>query len=172
VPNLTPAQLTQLRTEINTDPNGRGYAPLRTAMNDAGLATALNLPRTGANGGPAITFRRANIASSEILNAVVVADYPALQANPSAAQLSSERRYLSWLTALMAVPQVRLSNDDGTDAPAMVNLKVMFNGTPTGTRLGAIATRFGSVAEFMFGQFVVLTDSDVSQALAPDRPQT
>jgi hypothetical protein len=28
------------------------------------------------------------------------------------------------------------------------------------------------VAEFMFGQFVVLTDSDVSQALAPDRPQT
>lgn len=154
---LTPAQITALGTELTTDPRGYGYA---AATSDAAKADLVNLRRA------AIRLRRADIASREIIEAVEVGDYTALPGSPTAAQLSTERRYLAWFQALASIPVVRLLNPDGTDGPAIVNLKAMFGaGTGTRTRLAALAERDGSRAEELFGAGIVVTHLEVAAAL-------
>lgn len=151
--------LTALRTELQNDPASLGYAALLTAGSDQGLADALNLRRAS------IQVRRADIAPAEIAGAIAVADYTALPGTPTAAQLSTERRFLAWLTGIMAVPTLRLLNDDGTDGPAIANFKAMFAaGTGTLTRLSALASRTGSRAEQLFGTGVGVTALDVARA--------
>jgi hypothetical protein len=154
-----PFDPTALRTEIATDPRGYGYAAKVAAADDRGLAGLLNLARA------AIPIKRADITPAEVFGAINVADYTALPANPSAAQLSSERRYLAWLSGLAAVPAVRLQNDDGTDGPVIANLKAMFAaGTGTLTRLQALQTRSGSRAEELFGATVAVTPEQCGAA--------
>jgi hypothetical protein len=158
-----------LRNEIVNDLTALGLkAMVATAeggtslgsTRDADIVGALNLARVS------IQVKRSDITGQEVLQAITVADYTALPGTPTAAQLSSERRYLAWLTGLCAVPTVRLLNDDGTDGPVIANLKAMFApGTGTLTRLQALQTRNGSRAEQLFGAGAAVTVSDVSLAL-------
>lgn len=161
-----PINYTDLATEINTDPRAYGYAAHVLIGNDQAVADLLNLVRTGSNGGPAITIRRVDVGSQEICEAIRVPDYTALPANPNASQLSQERRFLSWMEALVNAPRVRLLNDDGSDTPVMANFADMF-GAATGTRqrLVALASRNGSRAEELFGRGTVMTAADVAKAL-------
>jgi hypothetical protein len=168
-PTMAAIDPAALRNEITTDPTGLGLRALVAAAEggsavgptrDADVAAALNLLRAG------IQVKRSDVTPAEIFGAVDVGDYAALPASPSVAQLSSERRYLAWLSGLAAVPAIRLLNDDGTDGPAIVNLKAMFGaGTGTRTRLSALATRNGSRAEQIWGAPATVSVSDVSLAL-------
>jgi hypothetical protein len=80
---MTAAQLATLKTELQTDPRGYGYASLVALGSDEGLAQLLNVVRDGsvgtvpstptAAGGAAsgiITVRRNDISGAEILQAV------------------------------------------------------------------------------------------------------
>jgi hypothetical protein len=162
---LTSAQLAQLKTELQNDPNVYGYAALTSTSAWQAIANALNLRRDGTNGGPAISVKRTDVAVSEIYTAIQVSDYTALPGSPTAAQLSTERRYLAWLTGLVALDRVRLTNENDSDAPITTNLKAMFaSGTGTWQRLAALATRSASRAEQLFGRAVAVTDTDVETA--------
>lgn len=158
--------LAALKTEIQTDPQTYGYAAHVAAGEPELIAEKLNKVRDGTDGEAAITLRRADISPQELWGAISVADYTALPGNPTAAQLSTERRYLSWLTGLSAQPKVRLLNDDGSDGPVIANLNAMFGaGTGTRNRIAALANRFGSRAEQLFGADTVVSIQDVSDAL-------
>lgn len=159
---MTQAQLDQLETELTTDPRVYGYAAPLAAGNDAALADLLNQVRAG------ITLKRTDVGATELVQAINVADYTSIGATPTAAQLSTERRYLAWLATLAALGEgrVRLQNDDGTDTPVTTNLKVMFaSGTGTFTRIAALLTRTASRAEELFGRGVRVTSTDIAQAL-------
>lgn len=164
---------TALKNELNNDPVSLGYAPFIALGDDVSLAAILNFVRNGVTPcpvnnvvGAAVTVRRKDISSAEIILAIDVTDYTALPTNPNNTQLSNERRFLSWLECLTNVPQVRLINDDGTDTPVITNLQAMFpGGTGTRTRLVALAIRSGSRAELLFGVGTNITPDNVGQAL-------
>lgn len=168
-----PVNLVALRTELTTDPVALGYAPFVTNRQDAQLTAILNWVRDGitvcpvnAVLGATITIRRSDIAVKDVYAAIDVSDYTALPATPTATQLSLERRYLSWLSGLAAMDTIRLLNDDGTDGPVIANFKAMFAaGTGTLNRLQALATRFGSRAEALFGPGTTVSDFDIGRAL-------
>lgn len=149
-----------LRNELLTDPNGYGYDAWIAAGEPENCAAALNLPRAS------IPIRRADISSQEVIEAIDVTDFPALSGTPNSTQLSRERQYLAWLSGVMAVPSVRLLNDDGTDTPVVANLRAMFpQGTATRNRLIALASRDGSRSEQLFGSGVTISAQDVGTAL-------
>lgn len=148
------------KTELQTDPQALGYAASRTAGDDVTLAGIVNLARAG------ITIRRSDIQPLELASAIDVVDYTSIGASPTAAQLSTERRFLAWLTAVFALPVLRLVNDDGSDTLIIKNFKAMFAaGTPTLTRLSALSVRNGSRAEQLFGAGTVVSSADVAKAL-------
>lgn len=163
---LTGAQLTQLKTELATDPRAYGYTALLTTQNWNAVRDLLNLTRTGVNGGPAITIRRTDIGAADVYAAIDVADYTALPGNPNATQLSTERRFLAWLSGIAALSApIRLVDDAGADTPVIKNFRAMFaGGTGTLTRLTALASRNGSRAEELFGRDVLVSDGEVEQA--------
>lgn len=147
-----------LKSELQTDPNAYGYAA--TNGNDVAKADLLNLARA------AITIRRSDVPAKDLWEAIDVGDYTALQANPTATQLSLERRYLAWMTGLPTFGTVRILNDDGSNGPVAANLLAMFPaGSTTRARIVALASRNGSRAEQLFGQGVVVTAQDVGKAL-------
>ena len=149
-----------LKTELLTDPSGLGYAASVSSGDDVTTAAVLNVARG------AITIRRADINVQEFWNAIDVADFTALPGAPTVAQLSSERRFLAWLSGLAALQTVRLLNDDGTDTPVVTNLKAMFPaGSATRTRLLALAIRNGSRAEQLFGVDTIVGSQDIARAL-------
>ena len=155
-----------LKSEINNDPLAYGYQAFVTAAEPENVAALLNKVRKGDDGEAAITFMRSNITSKELWEAINVADYTALPGSPTAAQLSAERRYLSWMGGLPAIGTVRLLNDDASDGPVITNLKAMFpSNTGTYARLALLVTRYGSRAEQLFGQGVVVSNQDVATAL-------
>lgn len=157
---LSAAQLVQLKTELQTDPTAIGYATDLANRTDHKLAEAVNLVRLS------ITVKRKDVSARELYEAIEVTDYTALPGSPTAAQLSAERRYLGWLTGLIALDRVRLQNDDNTVTPVGANLQAMFaGGTGTRTRITALMTRTGSRAEQLFGVGTVVTVDDVSTAL-------
>jgi hypothetical protein len=151
---------TVLKTELNTDPNAYGYAAPRNAGNDVTLAELVNLVRA------TIQIRRSDITPQEVAAAIDVVDYTALPGSPTAAQLSTERRFLAWLTAVFALPTMRLLNDDGSNGPIISNFQAMFGAaTGTRTRLIALASRNGSRGEQLFGAGTIITSFDVARAL-------
>lgn len=159
---------TALKTELQTDPLTYGYAALLTAGNHTAICALLNKLRDGTDGKPAIAIKRADVSASEVMNAIDVADYTSIGTTPTAAQLSTERRFLSWLGCVCGVPdgRIRLVNDDNTDAPAVKNFKAMFAaGTATLTRLTALASRTGTRAEALFGSGTVIQENDIAVAL-------
>lgn len=154
-----------LKAEIQTDPQTYGYMAAWNASEPENVAALLNKVRDGTDGEVAITIRRADIAAQELWGAIDMADYPSLSGTPTAAQLSSERKYLAWLTGLAAQPLVRLLNDDGTDGPVIANLKALFPVSATRTRLVALANRFGSRAEQLFGTGTRVSIQQVTDAM-------
>jgi hypothetical protein len=60
---------TQLKAELNTDPNAYGYAPFIASGGDQNLADMLNLPRA------AIVMPRPDVSPLEILEAIKVTDF-------------------------------------------------------------------------------------------------
>jgi hypothetical protein len=160
---------TALKTELQADPVTYGYAALLTAGNHTGICALINKLRDGTDGKPAISIKRSDVSASEVMNAIDVADYAALPTTPTNAQLSTERRFLSWLGCVCGVPdgRIRLVNDDNTDAPAVKNFKAMFAaGTGTLTRLSALSSRTGSRAEVLGGPGTVVREPDIALALA------
>lgn len=158
---------TTLKTELTTNPNGytgiggQTLTQLYNAGADQACADVLNEIRA------AISIKRADVSSADCVSSIRVTDYTALPANPSNGQLSTERRFLSWLECISGLVEgrIRLLNDDGSDTPAIANFKDMFQvGTGTLTRLLALATRSGSRAEQLFGADTRLTATDIVQA--------
>lgn len=155
---LTDPQIVQLRTELQADPRVYGYAPLITALDENGLAALLNLARTGSNGGPAITIRRADIRPSDVLEAIDVRDF--------VAAANQTTLHGSWFESITQYPLVRLLNDDGTDTRVMANLRrVLLNAQGSQTRVTALGQRTGSRAEELWGRDTLVSDLDISKAI-------
>ena len=174
---LTPSQLTTLKTEFTTDPRGYGYSTLWASGQDNALADVIDTVRDGTNppanptgGTPAgnadghIDIKRDDVAGSEVVLAIDLADIPSLPTNPNNSQLSSERRSLAYLQMLACMTDpIKLLNDDGSNTPVISNVAGIFTaGSATLTRLNALRFRFGSRAEELFGKGVSVTADDVS----------
>ena len=145
-----------LKTEIQTDPRGYGYAPLVAAGSDSLVATLLNKVRDGTDGFAAITIRRGDIKSSELFESITAADWNAIATQGSR----------DWLQSIANIPTLRLQLDNGSDTNILAGLKLLFGaGTVTRTNLIAIATRSGSRTEELFGVGIAVTDQDIARAL-------
>jgi hypothetical protein len=143
--------LSELKTELLTDPNAYGYAPLVAVGSCGELADMLNLVR------PAITVPLAAVTPADLLEAIAVGDFIA----------SANQTILhgSWLESLFQFPSIRVLKDNGSDSRVMNNIMaILKNGTASETRVRALASRKGSRAEQLFS--VAVTPSDVAQALA------
>lgn len=141
----------ELTTEIQTDPNGYGYAALVAEGNDQGVADLLNLPRDGATApGAPITVYRNDVRRAELIGALVVSDYDALTA---------ARRDL--MNAILQLEVV-----DATNATLRGNLAAVFGaGTTTRANLVSAAQRAGSRAEQLWGTGARVQHLDVARAL-------
>lgn len=139
-----------LRTELSTDPNGYGYAPLIAAGNYEGLAALVNLPRA------AITMRRNDISALEVLEAIDTRDFVA---SPTALQSA-------WFESITQYPRIRFRDDAGVNTRVRANLNRLVNDTQgSQTRLDALAVRQGSRAEQLFGRDTDVSYLDIGRAL-------
>lgn len=133
-----------LRTELQTDPTGLGYAPLITNGDDADLAALLNAVRG------TITVFRNDIESGEIVGSTVLSDFTTLT--------SSQQNYY---LAIVSQPTV-----DATNTNLRTSLATLFPaGSTTRTNLQALAQRNGSRAEQLFGTGISVSTADVARAL-------
>ena len=146
---LTLAQLAVLKTELLTDPNGYGYAPLIADTNNPALAELVNRSRA------AIQMPRPDVTPLEILEAIAVEDF-----------VTSQTVLMgSWFESLTQFPSIRILKENGTDARVMSNImKVLKNGTASETRIRALAVRNGSRAEQLFGVGVTVSVQEVIDA--------
>ena len=139
-----------LETELTTDPNGYGYAPLVAAGADAVLADMLNEVR------PSITVRRIDVSPNEVLEAIDVRDFVA---NPNAG-------WVAWFESVTQLRTMRLLLDDGSNTRVRSNLNRLLGDTNGSmTRVQTISQRTGSRAEQLFGPGTVLAHGDISRAL-------
>jgi hypothetical protein len=173
---LTTAQLATLKTELQNDPRGYGFAALLSpSENDTGIATVLNLIRdgtagtvpttpTGAGGVASgiITVKRKDMTSKEVREAFDVRDFIASANNLQAAWFQS---------VLLSTDRIQLTTLSGTnsvDTLMFANIKLAStNANGSQTRLAAAATRPGSRAEEMFGVGTFIADIEVANALRP-----
>lgn len=140
-----------LKTELQTDPNAYGYAPLIAAGNMQGLADKLNQVRAN------ISIPRPDVAPEEVLEAIRATD---LRAATTAVQSA-------YMQSLLVLPNLRILKGNGTDARVLTNLMdILTNGSASETRLRALATRTGSRAEQLFGPGAFLSWTDITTALA------
>lgn len=140
-----------LKTELQTDPNAYGYAPLIAAGNMQGLADKLNQVRA------AISIPRPDVTPDEVLEAIRLSD---LRSATTAVQSA-------YMQALLVLPNIRILKENGTDARVLTSLMdILTNGSASETRLRALATRTGSRAEQLFGPGAWLSWSDITTALA------
>lgn len=160
---LTQAEIDTIKAEYTADATGNltnrpwadaqandriGYAPLLQVGNDQAVADLLNLVRPIAQ----ISIPRPDVNPLEILEAVRVTDFVA---NPNPL-------WCAWFESLTQYPSVRLLNTNGNDSRAMVNfLSLLTNGSQSETRLRALATRAGSIAEKLLGVGKNLTAEDI-----------
>lgn len=141
-----------LKTELQTDPTGLGYAgPLGRGETQV-VANLLNQPRQS------ITIRRSNIAPQEVLEVIDNRDFVT---GPNAA-------HVAWFESVTQLPSLRLLNDDGTDTRVLGNLRrILENPGTQGSRarLLDVANRAGSRAEQLFGTDTFIQSSDITIAL-------
>lgn len=164
---MTPPQVAALRTEITNDPQGLGYAAFLTSGQDNMVADVLNALRDGVtaafNGviGLAVVMQRADIAASEVLEAIDVRDFAASPGGVTNAPLAA-----SWFESVTQARMMRLQNEDLSDTLVLGNLKrLLTNVNGSQGRLTAAAKRSGSRAEKLFGAGTVMQPLDVAQAL-------
>jgi len=127
-----------LKTELDTDPTGRGYA----AASDIAAAELLNEVQGG------ITVNVTSVLMAEVLEAIVPADWVALT--------DGERAGL-----LLYASQDTLNPNAANVVDAFTTF---FAATPTLTALNALQTRNGSRAEELWGENVVIHHIDVAIA--------
>jgi hypothetical protein len=167
---LTNGQLAILKTELQTDPRGYGY--LASQRNDTAMAVKINAVRDGTNAGTTptgdggaangiITIKRPDCLPAEILEAIDVRDL--LASPPGVVSIPLTQ---SWFESITQLSKIRLANADGSKTLIRKNVDRITGDTNLSqTRLDAVAVRNGSRAEEKFGVGVVVTDSDVSNAL-------
>ena len=144
--------LAQLKSELLTDPAAVGYAANITAGAQGKVAEQIN----AVNG--AILIPRSNVTPQEILEAIRIQD---LNATTNVA-------HGSWFESVMQTPAIRLLTTTGTDTRLLNNIMFLLsNGSGSETRLRALATRPGSRAEQLWGEYTVVPVGDVQAALAP-----
>jgi hypothetical protein len=150
---LTPAQLTTLKTELNTDPNAYGYAAyLGDNFNPPALAAMLNLPRA------AIEMPRPDVTREELLEAIKLTDF--------IAKANQEIFQGSYIESLLQNPSIRILKANGDDTRVMTNIMtVLANGSQSEARVRALAKRQGSRAEVLFGVNTMLSFQDVIDAV-------
>ena len=125
-----------------------GYAALLQAGNDAAVAGLLNQTRPKAQ----VSIPRPDVAPLEILEAIQVGQFVA---SPNALAVG-------WFESLTQYPSVRLLNADGSDTRVMTNfLAILANGSSSETRLRALASRGGSIAEKLLGAGREVTAEEV-----------
>ena len=137
----------QLKTGLQTDPAGLGYAPLVAAHDAIGLAGLLNDTTKGG------TIIRATVTAADLQGCVVPAEYAAL----SAVQQNA------WSAILVAAAGngVPVSN---ANIRAQVTA-IWGAATTTRANCAALQSRPGSRAEALWGDGTVVTDLDVRQVL-------
>jgi hypothetical protein len=128
-----PVDLTALRTEIESNPQGLGYAPLMTRGSDADVADLLNAPRSGA----AYIVFRPDVPVKDVVEAITAADFGSLTAVQCAR-----------LQLLFVGGTVDVSRTNTRQA-----LQDLFSGASNATKaaLLALVSRSGSRAEKLFG---------------------
>lgn len=148
---LTPTQMQQLKTELLTDPNTYGYAPLIADTNNPALAAEVNKPRVS------ISINRTDVSPEEIRRSILVAEF-----------ISAQTILMgSWFESLMQAPakSIVLKKADGTNANDLINLKKMLiNNSASEDAVVALATRKGSRAEQLFGEGVSVSVQEVIDA--------
>ncbi len=163
-----PVTITALRNELLNDPNNYGYAPFVAIRNDAALAEMVNFkPRDGVtaaplgNVGPAQQIKRGNVPPSEILEAIDVRDLLAAPTGVDSIPLTQ-----SWFESITQFSMIRLTNNDGTKTTVRKNIdRITGNVQGSQTRLDAVAVRFGSRCEFLFGENTTVTVVQIGDAL-------
>jgi hypothetical protein len=146
-----PIDYIALKTELTTDPNSYGYAPLVAVGSCGELADMINRVRNN------ITVPLASVTPAMLLEAISVDDF-IVTANQTILMGS-------WFESLLQFANIRVLKDDGTDTRVLTNImKILKNGTASETRVRALASRKGSRAEQLFS--VQVTPADVAQALA------
>lgn len=133
-----------LKTEVQSDPNGYGYAaPLATGTYWQ-VADLLNTVRA------TIHVDRDLVAAHEVYEAIVPAEWSALTAD--------EKQRVSTLLGMGEI------NAKGTNTRA--SFAAAFGaGTTTRTNLVALQTRDGSRAEQLFGAGTVIRPEDITTAM-------
>jgi hypothetical protein len=149
-----------LKVEIVSDPQTYGYAAFVTAGEPENVAAALNKIRNGTDGELAISINRAAIAPMELMEAIDIRDLNI------GGQLNATLCG-SWLeSALQSVAPLRLRDAAGAKTRVRQNIDRILNDTNgSQTRFDAVAIRFGSRAEQLFGEGTVITGADVATAL-------
>jgi hypothetical protein len=132
---------TTLRTEVETDPNNYGFAPLRANGDDTQITALLNLVRAN------ISIAKTYMSFADLMNAMV----PALS-SVSTAQAGQ-------LQLLGLSGQVKIG-----DANTQAYLEGVYTTTANKALLRAQYTRTGSRAEQLFGENTVLSIDDIIQA--------
>lgn len=132
----------QLKTEIQTDPQGLGYAAPLAAGNHAAVADLLNQVRT------TIKLDRETVPAYEVFDAIVPAEWAALSAQ--------EKQRIQLILSLGQV----YTKGANTRAAFLATFTA---GSQTRTNLGALQQRDSSRAEQLFGQPV--SPSDIAKAL-------
>lgn len=161
---MTNAQLQILKTEILTDPNRYGYAPLVASGQVNAVAELLNKVRDGSDGFPIITLRKPLINGVDIAAAIDIRDVSL----PNGVIQASATALLTYIFLSASIP---LTNDNGNKNWIRKNLdNLVANGTASQTRLDALVIQTGSRANQLFGvggfgQYLSVSSSDISSAL-------
>lgn len=136
----------QLATEINTDPQSLGYTPLKTAGNDAGIASVLNTAT-------ATNVFKPTVTAADVQSALDPTEF---------ASLSSTQ--LNQLSVMLAGGVI----NSGVASVRQIVISIF---TPSGSfpstraALAALAQRSGTRAEVLFGVGTVVAANDVAKAL-------
>lgn len=148
-----------LKTELQTDPRGYGYAAA-LLVSDQAAANLLNAVRDGTNpgttptgaGGAAngvVAVNRGTISAQELVEAVVQSEMP------------SNANQRDWLIMVASGDRVRV--DTGSTARAGL-LAIFGAATVTRANLTAASQQVGSRGQELFGIGTVVTAADVERA--------
>jgi len=154
--------ISELTTELVTDPAGIGYAPYIIAGNHMALETILN-DKTGIGSG---TINRTYADAPTLQSAVVVSEYLAL----------TDIARQAWLLLVTASQN---TGQEGSLGVPLQNSEIQAQvtaiwdaGTVTRSNLLALLTKGGSRAEVLWGDGAVVTINDISLAIFNARPAT